>query len=84
MLLSGAIAFELGLFTLICWISIFTGNSSGCILNFPHFLDVNYCPKSIVISLGPVLGKLSLAQYLVMIFIETIFSTLNYILLIID
>ena len=80
-LMSGVIAFEVGLFTLICWASIFTRNWNNGILNFQHFLDASYCSATIVISLGAVLGKLSIAQYLVMIFIETIFSTLNYVLL---
>ena len=80
-LMSGVIAFEVGLFTLLCWASIFTRNWNNGILNFQHFLDANYCSATIVISLGAVLGKLSIAQYLVMIFIETIFSTLNYVLL---
>ena len=80
-LMSGVIAFEVGLFTLICWAAIFTRNWNNGILNFQHFLDASYCSATIVISLGAVLGKLSIAQYLVMIFIETIFSTLNYVLL---
>ena len=79
--LSGIFSFELSLFSLICWGSIFKKDWSDGIFNFNHFLDANYCAATIIVSLGAVLGKLSLAQYLVMIFIETIFSTLNYVLL---
>ena len=79
--LAGVLSFEFGLFTLICWGSIFNNNWENGIFNFQFLLDASYCSATIVISLGAVLGKLSLPQYLVMIFIETIFSTLNYILL---
>ena len=80
-LMGGIVAFEFGLFTLICWGAIFKRDWNNGIFNFQHFLDANYCAATIVISLGAVLGKLSLPQYLVMIFLETIFSTLNYVLL---
>ena len=79
--LAGVLSFEFGLFTLICWSSIFKEKWEIGIFNFQYLLDTSYCSATIVISLGAVLGKLSLPQYLVMIFIETIFSTLNYILL---
>ena len=79
--LAGVLSFEFGLFTLICWGSIFNLNWENGIFNFNSLLDACYCSATIVISLGAVLGKLSLPQYLIMIFIETIFSTLNYILL---
>ena len=79
--MGGITSFEIGLFALICWGSIFKKKWSDGIFNFNHLLDANYCAATIVISLGAVLGKLSLPQYLVMIFIETIFSTLHYVLL---
>ena len=79
--LAGVLSLEFGLFTLICWSSIFKRKWEIGIFNFQFLLDSSYCSATIVISLGAVLGKLSLPQYLVMIFIETIFATLNYILL---
>lgn len=79
--LAGVLSFEFGLFTLICWGSIFSEKWEEGIFNFQFLFDASYCSATIVISLGAVLGKLSIPQYLVMIFIETIFSTLNYILL---
>ena len=78
--LTGILSFEFGLFALIRWNSIFNGKWDICIFNFQFLLDASYCSTNIVISLGAVLGKLSLPQYIVMVFIETIFSTLNYIL----
>lgn len=80
-LMAGVLSFEFGLFMLICWGAIFRKEWSNGLFNFEHLLDANFCSATIVISLGAVLGKLSLAQYFVMILVETIFSTLNYVLL---
>lgn len=80
-LISGVFSFEFGLFMLICWAAILRKNWSDGFFNFNHLLDANYCSATVIISLGAIMGKLSLPQYLVTVFIETIFSTLNYVLL---
>ena len=80
-LMGGVLSFEFGLFTLICWSSIMRKSWYPGKFNFQHLLDSNYCAAATVISLGALFGKLSFAQYFVMILAETIFSTLNYILL---
>jgi ammonium transporter Rh len=79
--IGGVLSFEFGLFILICWGGIFKPGWSPGLFNFGHFLDSNYCSAAIVISLGAVLGKISLSQYIFMILFETIFSTFNYVLL---
>ena len=79
--IGGILSFEFGLFTLICWSAIFRKDWYQGIFNFQHLLDANYCSAATVISMGALFGKLSFAQYVVMIIAETFFSTLNYVLL---
>lgn len=80
-LMGGVFSFEFGLFTLICWSSIIRKNWYPGLFNFEHLLDANFCAATTIISLGALFGKLSLAQYFVMFIAETLFSTLNYVLL---
>ena len=80
-LIGGMLSIELALFTLICWSSMFYMDWSYGKFNFQHLLDANFCGGSVIISLGAVLGKLSIPQYIVLILFETIFSSLNYTLL---
>ena len=49
--------------------------------NFQHLLDANLCAGAVVISLGPILGKISMPQYLILILTETVGVTFNYTLL---
>ena len=79
--IGGVLSFEIGLFALICWSSIIRGDWYPGIFNFQHLLDANYCAATTIVSMGALFGKLSVAQYFVLIIIETIFSTLNYVLL---
>jgi hypothetical protein len=72
---------EFGLFMLICWRAIFTVEWNFGRFNFQHLLDANLCAGSVIISLGAVLGKISMAQYLILILTETIGVTFNYTLL---
>ena len=79
--IGGVLSFEFGLFALICWSSIIRGDWYPGIFNFQYLLDANYCAAATIISMGALFGKLSIAQYFVLIIVETIFSTLNYVLL---
>ena len=79
--IGGVLSFEFGLFALICWSSIVRKDWYQGIFNFQHLLDANFCAAATVISMGALFGKLSIAQYFVMIISETVFSTLNYVLL---
>ena len=72
---------EFGLFMLICWRAIFSVEWNFGRFNFQHLLDANLCAGSVIISLGAVFGKISMAQYLILILTETIGVTFNYTLL---
>ena len=79
--IAGILSTELGFFMLICWSSIFNVSWNYGKFNFPHLLDSNMCAGAIIISLGTILGKISMPQYLILIITETITVTLNYTLL---
>ena len=79
--IGGVLSFEFGLFTLICWGGVFKKEWNNGKFNYQHLLDSNYCSAANIISLGAILGKISLTQYLFIIIFETIFSTFNYVLL---
>ena len=72
---------EFGLFMLICWRAIFNVDWNFGRFNFQHLLDANLCAASVIISLGAVLGKISMPQYLIFFLTETIGVTFNYTLL---
>jgi ammonia channel protein AmtB len=72
---------EFGLFMLICWRAIFNVEWNFGRFNFQHLLDANLCGASVIISLGAVLGKISMPQYLIFFLTETIGVTFNYTLL---
>ena len=72
---------EFGLFLLISWTAIFKEKWVDGKFNFQFLLDANFCAGTVVISLGPILGKISMPQYLILIIIETIGVTFNYTLL---
>ena len=79
--IAGILSTELGFFMLICWSSIFDVNWNYGKFNFQHLLDSNMCAGAVIISLGTILGKISMPQYLILIITETITVTLNYTLL---
>ena len=80
-LIAGVLSIEFGLFTLICWSAIFDVDWHYGKFNFHHLLDSNMCAGAVIISLGTILGKISMPQYLILIITETITVTLNYTLL---
>ena len=80
-LIGGVFTFEFGLFCLICWSSILQKNWHNGINNFEHFLDSLYLSGAYIISFSAIFGKLSFPQYLVMMIVETFFSSLNYVLI---
>ena len=80
-LMAGVLSTEFGLFMLICWSAIFSTEWTTGNFNFQHLLDANICAGSVIISLGTLLGKISMPQYIILILTETMSSTLNYCLL---
>ena len=80
-LIAMVLSTEIGLFLLIAWKAIFKEDWADGKFNFQYLLDANFCASTVVISLGPILGKISMPQYLILILIETIGVTFNYTLL---
>ena len=79
--LSGIVTFEFALICLITWHAIIQKEWYDGYYNFVHFFDAIYIATNYIISFGSYFGKLSFPQYSVIIIIETIFSSLNYILI---
>jgi ammonium transporter Rh len=73
-----AFSFQIGLFTNLLWENAFKENWKKGVLNFQTFIKSIISSCSIIISLGCVLGKLSSTQYIILIIIETIMSSLNF------
>ena len=73
-----AFSFQIGLFTNLLWENAFKENWKLGVLNFQTFIKSIISSCSIIISLGCVLGKLSSTQYIILIIIETIMSSLNF------
>ena len=71
-------SFQIGLFTNLLWKNAFKEKWKAGLLNFKTLIQSNFNSCSVLISLGCVLGKLSIIQYLIMIILETIFSSLNF------
>lgn len=80
-LIAGILSIEFGFFMLICWSAIFDVEWHYGKFNFQHLLDSNMCAGAVIISLGTIVGKISMPQYILLIITETITVTLNYTLL---
>ena len=80
-LLGGIFCFEFAFIILITWGALLKKRWIEGYYNFDFFFDALYITASLIISFGNYFGKLSFAQFFVVILIETIFSALNYILM---
>ena len=80
-LISGVLSFEFALICLITWGSIFQHEWVSGYYKLDFFFDALYVTGSYIISMGSYFGKLSFPQYFVMIFLQTIFSSMNYLLI---
>jgi ammonium transporter Rh len=80
-LIGGAVSFQIASIFLIGWNSIIEREWIGGKYNFEHFLDALYLTACYIISFGAFFGKLTFPQYYIISLIETIFSTLNYIII---
>ena len=71
-------SFQIGLFANLLWENAFKERWKYGVLNYESFMKsiINSC--AIIVSLGCVLGKLSVTQYVIMIIIETFMCSLNY------
>ena len=73
-----AFSFQIGLFTNLLWANSFREKWQKGVLNFESFIKSIFNSCTTLVSLGCVLGKLSSTQYIIMIIIETIMSSLNF------
>ena len=73
-----AFSFQIGLFTNLLWANAFREKWQKGVLNFESFIKSIFNSCTTLVSLGCVLGKLSSTQYIIMIIIETIMSSLNF------
>lgn len=80
-LISVVLSTEFGFFMLIGWSGILQTKWNYGSFNFQHLLDANLCSCAVLISLGSIIGKISMPQYIIFILTETIGVTFNYTLL---
>ena len=77
-ILAIALSVQVGLLTNLMWEDAFKEIRRNGIINFTTYIKAILNASTIIVSLGCVLGKLSIIQYLIMIIIETIMSSLNF------
>ena len=76
----GIISCEISFFWNYLWWNSFTkgGGWTKVSLNFEQLSQIYYISATVLISLGSLIGKLSIGQLLLMSFFETFASSLNY------
>ena len=79
--IAGVLSTEFGLFMLLGWSAIFQMEWNYGQFNFQSLLDANLCSTAVIISMGSILGKISVPQYLILILVETIGVTFHYTLM---
>lgn len=80
-LFSGIFSFEISFFWNYLWWNSFYNYSKGwerINLGFEELIQIDYFSASVLISLGVLIGKVSLNQILIIIISETFFASLNY------
>ena len=80
-LFMGSISIEFSLLCYFVWYRWFIKAEWGAIkLDFDNLTIINYFSTTVIITLGAVIGKLSISQYFVICIFETLFASLNYFL----
>lgn len=80
-LFMGSISIEFSLLCYFIWYRWFIKAEWGAIkLDFDNLTIINYFSTTVIITLGAVIGKLSISQYFVICIFETLFASLNYFL----
>jgi len=80
-LILGTLAIEYSFFDYYFWANTFgTEDWQKININFSILSGIEYNAASALITLGALLGKLSLIQYVIIIFFETFFGSLNFFL----
>jgi ammonium transporter Rh len=90
MLFIGILSFEISFFWNYIWWNTFiyskqnenNGNGyrgwSRICLNFEQLIQIDYISASVLISLGALIGKVSMTQLFIIVIFEPFFSSLNY------
>ena len=76
----GIVAIEFSFFSYYLWANTFSEKFSKININFNVLICIEYCAASAIVSLGGLLGKLSLIQYFVVVIFETFISCFNFFL----
>ena len=76
----GIVAIEFSFFSYFIWANTFAEKFSKININFNVLICIEYCAASAIVSLGGLLGKLSLIQYFVVVIFETFMSCFNFFL----
>ena len=75
-----AISIEFSLLCYALWYNSFNDKWEKIKLDFDNLTSIDYFSATVIISLGAVIGKLSISQYFVICIFETFFASLNYFL----
>jgi ammonium transporter Rh len=77
----GAISIEFSLLCYFLWYKLFIENKwEKVVLNFDRLTNIDYFSTTVIITLGAVIGKLSISQYFVICIFEILFASLNFFL----
>ena len=76
-ILCGVTSFEMGIISTLCWHSIYKDEWENGYFNFSMLFESIFHAATVVISLGAVLGKLSIPQYFLFSFMESFFVGMN-------
>ena len=80
-LFMGTISIEFSLLCYFLWYKLFKENKWEKVsLDFNKLTSIDYFSTTVIITLGAVIGKLSISQYFVICLFETFFASLNYFL----
>lgn len=78
----GLFSFEVSFFWNFLWYNTFKSNKdyewSRINLNFDQLIQIDYIAASVLISLGALIGKISISQLIIISICEPFFSSLNY------
>ena len=74
----GIISIEFSFFCSLLWTNSFDNNWQKGTINYETLLNIDFNSATVIISLGSVIGKLSMIQYFIMAIFEIFFSSLSY------
>ena len=74
----GIISFEISLLWNCLWYNTFYRNWSRIELDFDHLIQIDYFSATVLISLGALIGKLSILQIFIISIFETFCASFNF------